>query len=229
MRLDRFLVQSNICSRSDAKRIVRAGRVSVNDRTVSDPSVHIDENADRVMFDNSPVVYEQFRYYMLNKPQGYVTATCDGKCGTVLDLLEGINRSGLFPVGRLDKDTEGLLLITDNGKLAHDLLSPKRHVDKCYLAVVDRKLTSDEIKAFAAGVDIGDDKPTLPAVIEEGEDHYLVTIREGRFHQIKRMFAAFGAKVTFLKRLSMGPLTLDEDLESGQFRKLTDDEVKNLF
>ena len=229
MRLDRFLVQSNICSRSEAKRFVKAGRVGVNGSTASDPSVHIDENKDMVTVDNNPVVYERFCYYMLNKPQGYVTATRDKDSKTVLDLLDGVKRDDLFPVGRLDKDTEGLLLITDNGRLAHDLLSPRHHVDKEYYVEVDRRLTDEEKNAFFTGIDIGDEKPTLPAKIEEQEDAYLVTIHEGRFHQIKRMFKAFDANVTFLKRLSMGSLVLDENLEPGQFRPLTDDEVKNLF
>ena len=203
--------------------------MGVNGRTATDPSVHINENEDPVTVDNNPVVYERFRYYMLNKPQGYVTATREKDSKTVLDLLDGVKRDDLFPVGRLDKDTEGLLLITDNGRLAHDLLSPRHHVDKEYYVEVDRRLTDEEKNTFLTCIDIGDDKPTLPAKIEEKDGAYLVTIHEGRFHQIKRMFKAFDVNVTFLKRLSMGTLVLDENLEPGQFRPLTDDEVKNLF
>ena len=233
MRLDRFLVKTDICSRSEAKKLIRSGRVCVNGEALRDPSVHVDENFDEITFDGETVVYEDYRYYMLNKPQGYVSATEDGASATVLDLLEGVNKKDLFPVGRLDKDTEGLLLITNDGKLAHELLSPKKHVDKRYYAKVDKRLTSDELTVFAGGIDIGDEKPTLPARIEECDDtdtpSYLVTISEGRYHQIKRMFNAFGANVTFLKRLSMGSLVLDKDLESGQFRKLEKGETDDLL
>ncbi len=232
MRLDQFLVKTDICSRSEAKKIIRSGRVCVNGKNVADPSVHIDEQADEVSLNGESIVYEEFRYYMLNKPQGVVSATEDGKCNTVLDLLEGVNRKDMFPVGRLDKDTEGLLLITNDGKLAHDLLSPRHHVDKKYYVRVDIPLTDDDVKTFAEGVDIGDDKLTLPAHIEDVSDDespaYIVTICEGRFHQIKRMFDAFGSNVTYLKRLSMGTLALDADLASGQFRPLTQDEVTDL-
>ena len=233
MRLDQFLVKNDICSRSEAKKLIRSGRVCVGGNRVSDPSVHVDEKADEISFDGQKIEYEDYRYYMLNKPMGYLSATEDDGCATVLDLLKGESRRDLFPVGRLDKDTEGLLLITNNGKLAHDLLSPKKHVDKRYYAEVDKRLTGDELIAFAKGVDIGDDKPTLSARIEEAGDErksaYIVTISEGRFHQIKRMFKAFGAEVIYLKRLSMGSLVLDEDLETGQFRKLRPDETESLL
>ena len=229
MRLDQFLVKSDIGSRSEVKKLVKAGRVCVGDAVVRDPSVHIDENTDTVTLDGAAVVYEKFRYYMLNKPAGYVSATQDGQCATVIDLLDGVSKKDLFPVGRLDKDTEGLLLITNDGKLSHELLSPSHHVDKKYYVCTDRMIGAEEKKAFEKGLDIGDDKPTLPAKIEETDNGYIVTIREGRFHQIKRMFSALGAEVTFLKRLSMGGLVLDESLLPGQFRPLTTDEIKNLF
>ncbi len=233
MRLDGYLVKSGELSRSEAKKHIRAKRVSVNGVVVSDPSMHVDENADTITHDGIPVVYEQFRYYMLNKPQGCVSATEDDSDTTVLDLLDGVNKKDLFPVGRLDKDTEGLLLITNDGKLAHDMLSPRRHVDKRYFVETDRALTPSEKITFAEGLDIGDDKPTLPAVIEDAPDDekiaYIVTIREGRFHQIKRMFNVFGVNVLFLKRVSMGTLELDESLSPGQFRPLTPEELQNLF
>ncbi len=233
MRLDQFLVKTDICSRSEAKKLIRSGRVCVGKMTVSDPSFHVDEENDEISFDGQIIVYESYRYYMLNKPQGYLSATEDGTCATVLDLLDGVNKKDLFPVGRLDKDTEGLLLITNDGKLAHELLSPRKHVDKRYYVETDKRLTPDELAAFAEGVDIGDDKPTLGAKIEEFGDTettaYYVTIREGRYHQIKRMFNAFDANVTYLKRLSMGSLILDKDLEIGRFRKLVQDEIDDLF
>ena len=229
MRLDQFLVKSDIATRSVAKKLIRSGRVCVGDVVVSDPSCHVDEQDDTVTLDGAVVVYERFRYYMLNKPAGCVSATEDGNCATVMDLLEGVNKKDMFPVGRLDKDTEGLLLITNDGKLAHDLLSPRRHVDKRYYVKTDRTIGEKEKMAFEEGLDIGDDEPTLPAKIEETEGGYIVTIREGRFHQIKRMFSVLGAEVTFLKRLSMGGLVLDENLLPGQFRPLTADEIKNLF
>ncbi len=233
MRIDRFLVKNSICSRSEAKKIVRSGRVSVNGKTLADPSVHIDEASDEICFDGQIIRYEKFRYYMLNKPQGIVSATEDTGCATVLDLFEGVNKKDLFPVGRLDKDTEGLLLITNDGKLAHELLSPKRHVDKKYYVETNRLLNDEDMRIFEEGVDIGDAKKTLPAKIEKITDQeknaYYVTIREGRFHQIKRMFQAFGAGVTYLKRISMGGLVLDETLDPGDFRPLSSDEISLLY
>ncbi len=229
MRLDRFLVQSNICSRREAKQLVKKSRVSVNGTPAKDPSAHINEDSDVVTFDGNPVSYNKFRYYMLNKPQGVVSSTDDGLNSTVIDLISSEDTKDLFPVGRLDKDTEGLLLITNNGKLAHELLSPRHHVDKRYYVETDIKLTPGVMETFRRGVDIGDEKPTLPADIEESGKGYTVTIHEGRYHQIKRMFAALGPKVTFLKRISMGPLTLDGKLEPGQYRPLTGEEIEKLL
>lgn len=233
MRLDQFLVKTDICSRSEAKKLIRSGRVCVGKMTVSDPAFHVDELKDEISFDGQMIAYEKYSYYMLNKPQGYLSATEDGTCSTVLDLLEGVNIKDMFPVGRLDKDTEGLLLITNDGKLAHELLSPKKHVDKRYYVEVDKRLKADELDIFAKGVDIGDEKPTLGAMIKEsvetGKIAYFVTIREGRYHQIKRMFNVFGANVVYLKRLSMGSLVLDKDLETGHFRKLIQGEIDDLL
>lgn len=243
MRLDQFLVKSNICSRSEAKKYVKKGRVSVDGQIVSDSSAHIDEKSARVAVDGVLIEYEANHYYMLNKPAGCVSATKDGLSDTVIDMLCGEPVNGLFPVGRLDKDTEGLLLITDDGKLAHELLSPKKHVDKCYYVLSNARLSSEDMVRMREGIDIGDDKPTLPADICESERiinipadidngngsfSYELTIHEGRFHQVKRMFEACGAKVIYLKRLTMGPLKLDESLETGKYRKLTENEIQML-
>lgn len=234
MRLDKFLSSSGGGSRSEVKIILKKGRVSVNGTIVKDPAYNLDVNADTVLLDNVRVNYEEFRYYMFNKPAGCVSATKDGLSETVIDYFKGEITKDLFPVGRLDKDTEGLLLITNDGKLAHNLLSPKRHVDKTYLAYVDKKLTKEETDAFSAGIDIGDDKPTLPARItmssdnEEGAYLYEVVIHEGRYHQVKRMFEAFGSRVVNLKRISMGTLILDSKLKPGEYRRLTRDEVDKL-
>ena len=236
MRIDQFLVKSNICSRSEAKKIIKKGRVRVNDEVAGDPALHIDEKTDTVCLDGNAIVYEKYRYYMLNKPAGCVSATKDGLSETVLECLKGENTEDLFPVGRLDKDTRGLLLITNDGKLAHNLLSPKHHVDKVYLAGVDDLLSDEECKRFAEGLDIGDDKNTLPAEICRDEGctdesdfvTYRVTLREGRFHQVKRMFEALGRKVISLQRIAMGPVALDDKLAEGEYRKLTLAEIDAL-
>ena len=231
MRLDRFLVQSNICSRSEAKVYIRKGRVSVNGSVCKDSALHVDENGDEISVDGQKISYEKNRYYMLNKPAGCVSAVKDGLSDTVIDILKAEPIGDLFPVGRLDKDTEGLLLITNDGDLAHRLLSPKHHVDKTYLVKSDKALSDEEIRDMEAGLDIGDEKLTLPASLKElslEENMYELTIHEGRFHQVKRMFEACGAKVLYLKRLSMGPLRLDEGLEPGQYRKLSAEEIEIL-
>lgn len=231
MRLDKFLASAGIGSRTEVKNILKKGRVRVNGTFIKDPSYSVDENKDTVLLDNSPVVFEQYRYYMFNKPAGCVSATKDGLSQTVIDYLKGENTKDLFPVGRLDKDTEGLLLITNDGKLAHNLLSPKKHVDKMYHAYVDKKLTGEELETFKTGIEIGDDTPTLPAKISLIENNdkpglylYEVIIHEGRYHQVKRMFEAFGSNVVYLRRLSIGPLVLDESMAEGMYRRLTDEE-----
>jgi 16S rRNA pseudouridine516 synthase len=166
---------------------------------------------------------------MLYKPAGCVSATKDRLSDTVLDILKEENTDGLFPVGRLDKDTEGLLLITNDGKLAHELLSPAKHVDKKYFVTLDKAIDDESISKIEDGIDIDDDKPCLPCEIEKIEENKVfITIREGRFHQVKRMFAAVGFTVTYLKRISMGNVTLDESLNPGEYRRLTDEEVQNL-
>lgn len=197
---------------------------------VKKPEFKIDPASDRVCFDGKEVSSQQEVYYMLNKPAGVVSATRDNHDRTVLDLLPpGDRRPDLFPVGRLDKDTTGLLLITNDGALSHRLLSPRRHVDKTYFVRVNGRIREETVEAFRKGIDIGDEKITLPAELKPlGEDQALVTIREGRFHQIKRMFHAAGCEVTGLKRLTMGSLVLDENLPEGSFRRLTEEELFRL-
>lgn len=167
-------------------------------------------------------------YYMLNKPAGVISASEDRRERTVVDLITTKKRNDLFPVGRLDRDTEGLLLITNDGDLAHRLLSPKKHVDKVYYARIDGKVTEEDQKVFAEGLDIGEEKKTLPAqlhILKSGEESEItLTIREGKFHQVKRMFHAVGKEVVYLKRLQMGSLKLDETLRPGEYRKLTEQE-----
>lgn len=234
MRLDRFLAECGTGTRSEVKGYIKKNRVTVNGATVKDNGMKVDTSDDEICFDGQPLLYEKFRYYMLNKPHGCVSATRDGLSATVIDMLDGENIRDLFPVGRLDKDTEGFLLITNDGQLAHRLLSPKKHVDKTYIAVTDKSLSDDDMEAFRKGVDIGDDEPTMPAEIEfwgETDDNryvFEVVLREGRFHQVKRMFEAFGSTVTYLKRTSMGAVELDDSLEPGEFRRLFPEEVKLL-
>ena len=325
MRLDRLLAQEGLCTRSEAGKAVRKGRVLVNGAVEKDPGRKVSPE-DTVLFDKEPVGRDQYVYYMLNKPAGVISATEDGRQRTVLDLLRDpqqagaagdgsgagltpapVLRRGLFPVGRLDRDTEGLLLITDDGQTAHRLLSPARHVDKTYYAVVTGRVGPEEIRAFAGGLKVDDELEALPARLVcirrdrhtggreeacvparpeteappeerpvpgpgrgetevppeerpvpgpgrgETEDlpediraliprdltglippevteytQTLVTIREGKYHQIKRMFAAVGKEVVYLRRLSMGPLLLDRALGSGQFRPLTEEEIRAL-
>ena len=229
MRLDKFLSNMNIASRSQVKGILKAGRVRVNSNVETKGDAKIDPENDCIEFDGVRVFYELYRYFMLYKPAGCVSATKDTLSDTVLDILKEENTDGLFPVGRLDKDTEGLLLITNDGKLAHELLSPAKHVDKKYYVTLDKAIDDESISKIEGGIDIGDDKPCLPCEIEKIEDDKVfITIREGRFHQVKRMFAAVGFTVTYLKRISMGAVTLDENLQPGEYRRLTDEEIKSL-
>ncbi|MDD7389487.1 MAG: pseudouridine synthase [Lachnospiraceae bacterium] len=227
IRLDKFLADSQLGTRSEVKQLLKKGLVSVNGEIIRKPEFKIDPAADRVCFDGKEISSQQEVYYMLNKPAGVVSATRDNHERTVLDLLPSqYQRPDLFPVGRLDKDTTGLLLITNDGALSHRLLAPRRHVDKTYFVRVNGRITEDTVTAFRQGLDIGDDKITLPADLKLlDEDQALVTIREGRFHQIKRMFHAVGCEVIGLKRLSMGSLTLDENLPEGSCRELTAEEI----
>ena len=229
MRLDKFLVQTGICSRSEAKNYIKKGLVSVNDIPCKSADMKINEHIDVVRFKNQIISYQTFYYYMLHKPAGVITATEDKKDKTVMDLLTGAQGKDLAPVGRLDKDTEGLLLITNDGEMAHFLLSPKRHVDKTYLVYTKNVLSKEDILRLEEGVDIGEKDMTLPAKAEVIEDkQILLTICEGKFHQVKRMLNAVGNEVTYLKRMSFGPLSLDENLPKGEYRALTDIEIETL-
>ena len=212
--------------------MIRSGRVQIDGVPVKKPEEKVDIESQTVTLDGKNVAYQTMEYYMLHKPSGVVSATKDKKEKTVLDLIEGQKRKDLFPVGRLDKDTEGLLLITNDGTLAHRLLAPGKHVDKVYYAKIDGKVTKEDVIRFSEGVDIGDEDLTLPAKLEiltsAEESEILLTIQEGRFHQVKRMFEAVGKKVTYLKRMSMGSLVLDENLKKGEYRPLTKEELEKL-
>lgn len=232
MRIDRFLAESGKGTRTEVKKFISAGRVEVNGTVVKDAAFKIDEAHDAVNLDGGAVRYADYEYYMLNKPQGVISASRDNRGGKnvcVTDLIKEKIRSDLFPVGRLDKDTEGLLIITNDGDLAHRLLSPKRHVDKTYYVELDQRISGEAVERIMAGVDIGDDKPTLPCHIDMLSDSTcLITIREGRYHEIKRMFRTQDRTVSYLKRILMGSLSLDSELEPGEYRPLTEAEIELL-
>lgn len=233
MRLDKYLCETGFGTRSQVKDLLKKGQVMVNGEVVKKPELKINETTDQILCQGKKASYQKNIYLMLHKPAGVVSATEDNREKTVLDLVSPEDRkNGLFPVGRLDKDTEGLLLLTDDGELAHRLLSPKKHVDKTYYAKIDGQVTEEHVKQFREGLDIGDEKKTLPAVLtillSGPVSEIEVTIHEGRFHQIKRMFEAVGCKVTYLKRLSMGSLVLDETLPPEEYRPLTEAELEGL-
>ena len=229
-RLDKLLAATGTWSRKEAKALVKAGRVRVAGELPKGPEDKVAPGTP-VTVDGRPIVTEKYVYVMLHKPAGVISSTEDPRQRTVLSLLpKELQRLGLFPVGRLDKDTEGLLLLTDDGPLGHALLSPKRHVDKVYLARVDGVVDQSDVEALARGMVLGDGLHCLPAGLEPLEDGRvcLVTLREGKYHQVKRMMAARGKPVTYLKRLSMGPLRLDAALAPGEWRPLTREEVLSL-
>lgn len=229
MRLDKYLVSMQVGSRSEVKDFCKKGLITVNGAVCKQSDTKIDEDKDEITFKGKVLSYEKYRYYMLHKPSGVVTATKDNHDKTVLDLLEGVNTKDLSPAGRLDKDTEGLLLITNDGELIHNLLSPKKHVDKTYYIKAREILTPEDINALENGVDIGEDALTLPAKAELLSDkELLLTIHEGKFHQVKRMLQAVNNEVLYLKRMSFGSLTLDEKLAPGEFRALREQEIKEL-
>ncbi|MCI9632427.1 MAG: rRNA pseudouridine synthase [Ruminococcus sp.] len=229
LRLDKYLADMGLGTRSEVKQAVRKGRVQVNGQTVREPEYKTETETDQVWFEGQPAAYREYEYYMLNKPAGVISASEDPRERCVVDLIESRKRKDLFPVGRLDKDTEGLLLITNDGGLAHRLLSPKKHVDKVYYARVQGRVTQEDAELFRRGVDIGEKKQTLPAelrILNAGEISEIeLTIREGKFHQVKRMFHAAGKEVLYLKRLQMGPLRLDESLKPGEYRTLNTQEL----
>lgn len=229
-RLDKLLASTGRWSRKDVKEMVRQGRVTARGQKVLRPEEKF-ELSDDIRVDGQPVCCRKFTYLMMNKPDGLLSATEDKRQRTVLDLLpEQYQRQGLFPVGRLDKDTRGLLLLTNDGELAHRLLAPKSHVDKVYLAWVDGHVDEEDVQAFRQGLTLDDGLECMPAGLEPLGDgsSCLVTLREGKFHQVKRMLAHRGKPVEYLKRLSMGSVRLDETLAEGQWRELTEEEVNRL-
>lgn len=236
MRLDKFLVACAVGSRTEVKNLLKAGRVTVNGKKEKSAKLQINEERDEIRFDGQVLEYEEFVYYMMNKPQGVISATEDTKHRTVLDLLDDYARAKeVFPVGRLDIDTHGLLLLTNDGQLAHALLSPKRHVDKTYLAQVEGIMSQEDVDTFAKGISLKD-FTCQPAKLElvsvdsvKNQSLVRVTIAEGKFHQVKRMVAYCGKEVVDLQRLTMGTLVLDENLERGEWRRLTREELENVL
>lgn len=233
MRIDKFLSDAGIGTRTEIKKFIKAGAVLVMGRDKIRPEDHINPETDRILFCGKPVLYQKYVYIMMNKPQGYVSATFDKRLPTVIDLLpEEFLHFEPFPAGRLDIDTEGLLLLTNDGQLAHNILSPKKHIPKTYYAKVAGEITKSDIHIFEKGVDIGEEKLTKPAVLEiisSGEVSEInLTITEGKFHQVKRMFEAVGKKVIYLKRTKMNGLCLDENLALGDCRELNENELKLL-
>ena len=244
VRLDKFLADAGAGTRSEGKKFIQKGKVQVNGVPAKKSEIKVSEEDEVVLDGNRISQAPEFVYYLLHKPAGYVSATEDKRDKTVMELVAS-DRKGLFPVGRLDKDTEGLLLITDDGALAHELLSPKKHVDKTYYAVTDGCMTKEDVQRFADGLEIGEKNPTMPAKleilstrkVEETEleqypsgwsSEIQLTIKEGKFHQVKRMTEAVGKKVVYLKRISMGVFTLPDDLKKGECRPLTEKEVTEL-
>ena len=235
MRLDKFLVENGLGSRSQVKELLKKGLVLVNGREEKSPKTQINEMADEVVVSGQKLTYEKFVYYLLNKPKGYISATEDERHKTVLNLLdETARQKEVFPVGRLDIDTHGLLLLTNNGKLAHAMLSPKKHVEKIYRAQVVGLMNQSDVERFARGIELKDFtcQPAQLKIVELDEEKETslveITLAEGKFHQVKRMVAACGKEVTDLQRLSMGPLQLDPELALGEWRRLTEEELKSL-
>lgn len=235
IRLDKYLADMGIGTRQEVKKYIRKGLVRVNQETVRTPEMKICEEKDEVFLEGQRIAYASCEYFMLNKPAGVVSATEDKRETTVIDLIRDRKRKDLFPVGRLDKDTEGLLLITNDGQLAHRLLSPKRHVDKTYYAKVSGCVTREDVLLFARGLDIGTDEReerTMPGELEilrsGSESEILLTIQEGKYHQVKRMFQAVGKEVVYLRRERMGALVLDKELKPGEYRPLTKKELENV-
>lgn len=232
IRLDKYLADMGVGTRAEVKKYVRQGKVKIDGRVVKSPEEKVDVEIQTVSYLDQKVTYETFEYYMVNKPAGVISAATDTREKTVVDLIEEKKRKDLFPVGRLDKDTEGLLLITNDGELAHRLLSPKRHVDKVYYAEVKGVVTEKDVKAFSEGVSLGQGDMAKPAALEiltsDEISEIRLTIQEGKFHQVKRMFQSVGKEVVYLKRLSMGTLVLDESLPLGAYRRLTREEIELL-
>ncbi|AXU52285.1 TPA: pseudouridine synthase [Clostridioides difficile] len=230
-RIDKILSNLGYGSRSEIKKYCKQGSVVVNGSEVSNPGTQVDTENDEILFNGEEVIYKEYIYLIMNKPDGYISATTDKYDPTVLDLIDlSYLAFEPFPVGRLDKDTEGLLVLTNDGKLSHRVLSPKKHVPKTYYAKIDGVVTEEDVEAFLEGVVLDDGYKTMPSQLNilksDDESEIELTIHEGKFHQVKRMFESVGKKVVYLKRLSMGNLKLDESLELGEYRELTDEEVK---
>lgn len=231
MRIDKFLSVTGTATRTEAKKAVRAKAVAVNGVAVASADTHIDPNRDEITFFGEKIIYREYTYIMMNKPEGVVSATEDGRDQTVIDLLpKNLQSDKLFPCGRLDKNTLGLVLITDNGELAHELLSPKSHVSKKYYFKSAEPLSLDDSKIFENGLTLADGYVTLPAKIElTGNcDEGIITLHEGKYHQIKRMFGALNNKIIYLERITFGPLKLDKALNRGEWRFLTEEEIEKL-
>ncbi len=233
IRIDKLLSNVGVGSRSEIKKYIKSNLVKVNDKIVKDSGLLVNPQSDFITFNQKEVNYKEFIYIMLNKPSGYLSATYDKKDKIVLDLIDKKYLSyEPFPVGRLDKDTEGLLILTNDGQLSHRVLSPKKHVPKTYFAKIDGKVGYEDIKAFGEGVVLDDGYKTMPSILKILKSDYIseieITINEGKFHQVKRMFESVGKKVIYLKRISMGKLKLDETLKLGEYRELTEEEVKLL-
>ena len=227
-RLDKFLCDLNIGTRSQVKVFIQKGQVTVNDEIIKKPEHKVFEN-DTVCFQGQALSGKQYAYYMLHKPAGIISATEDKLQATVIDYFKEEPCKNLYPVGRLDKDTEGLLLITNDGEMGHRLLSPRHHIPKTYYVELAHSVNDEQIHLLETGIDIGEKKLTLPAKIQTITGNTLyITITEGKFHQIKRMFEVVENKVMYLKRISMGELSLDESLPKGQYRRLTQDEISYL-
>ena len=231
MRLDKYLADMGIASRKDLKQIIKSGRVSIDGVAVKVPETKLDPEKCSVEMDGECLNYKKYHYYMIDKPCGVVTATEDNKQKTVLDLVSPeMKRMGLFPVGRLDKDTSGLLLLTDDGEFAHRVISPKSCVEKRYYAKVEGQADMEDVKAFEKGIVLGDGTQCLPAKLELlGEGRCAVTVMEGKYHQVRRMLASRGKPVLELRRLSIGELILGDELGSGNYRELSDEELCKVF
>ncbi|WP_374286828.1 pseudouridine synthase [Lactococcus sp.] len=240
MRLDKFLAEAGLGSRSEVKVLLKKGKVTVAGLVIKDGRFQVDKNSTEVAFEGEPLIYQEYYYYLLNKPQGVVSATKDNLDSTVVDLLAAEDfRSDIFPVGRLDKNTEGLLILTNDGALGHDLTQPKKHVEKEYFAHIDGEVTAEIVQKFADGLTLKNGEKVKPGEVfvektmesktQSGMmSEIRIIIHEGKFHQVKRMFEAVGMYVLYLKRIRMGNLQLDADLSLGQYRTLTENEIESL-
>ena len=229
IRLDKYLADMGFGTRSEVKADIKKGKININGIVVKDANFKINTESDKVLYQGNPIVYEEYEYYMLNKPAGVVSATTDKNDKTVVDLITSKKKKDLFPVGRLDKDTEGLLIICNDGELCHNLLSPRKHIDKTYYVCLNDALSKEAEEKICTGVFIEKDVMSMPASLTRiTDDKVYLTIQEGKFHQVKKMFHAVGLEVIYLKRVSMGGLNLDESLKVGDFRPLTQEEIDYL-